>query len=64
MPNYRVYFREERQASVMFEAETLEEAKELLRQVNDGQIYLEELPNSHQRTRSADYIYEGVELLP
>ena len=57
MPKYRIYYTEESYGNIIFEADTLEHAKELYNQVFDGETFPEELPNYQRREKSSQINY-------
>jgi hypothetical protein len=54
MKEYKVYYREEDFGVFIFQAESLDQANELLNKVKEGDLYLDELPNYYRKNKSFD----------
>jgi hypothetical protein len=61
MPRFVVMVHEEYWNKWGFDAENLEQAKELIRQVEDGEIDYESLPNFYDKNYSIDTTIEEPE---
>jgi len=54
MKDYKVYYTEEDSGVFIFQAESLDQANELLNKVKEGDLYLDELPNYYRKNKSFD----------
>lgn len=55
MPKYEFWYEESYTYKGWFEADNLEHANELLDQIEDGELELEELPNSGSKDKSYEF---------
>ena len=58
---FRFAFDEDQFGYVYFDAESLEEAQDLLEQVQDYEIELTDLPNAYVRHKGGEVRYENLE---
>lgn len=56
MPKYEFWYEESYTYKGWFEADNLEHANELLDQIRDGELELEELPNSGSKDKNYEFI--------
>lgn len=61
MPTFTMNYYEESYGYYIFEAESLEQAQELRRQVVEGEINLEDLPALYNKHRGGEEYFEEVE---
>jgi hypothetical protein len=61
MPRFVIMVHEEYDNKWGFDADNLEHAKQLIEQVEEGEISLEELPNSYEKNYSIDTTLGEVE---
>ena len=61
MPRFVVMVKEEYWNKWGFDADSLEHAKQLIEQVEEGELSFEELPNSYEKNYSIDTTIEEVE---
>lgn len=60
MARYRFAVSEEQYGHAYFDADTYEQALELLELVNDGEIDPHDLPNSHVKINNGQCTYENL----
>jgi uncharacterized protein with ACT and thioredoxin-like domain len=61
MSTYRISFWEEQGGFIYFEAENLEQAKELFEQLENGEIFDEDLPNAVRKVKNGQCEYSLLE---
>jgi hypothetical protein len=61
MPTYQFWYDETSTYKAWFTAENLEQAKELIDQVQDGETSLEDLPDFENRSKAFELLIDTVE---
>lgn len=61
MKVYRISFWEEQGGYTYFEAENLEQAQELFQQVQDGELFDEDLPEAVRKVKNGQCEYQYLE---
>ena len=61
MNTYRISFWEEQGGFTYFDAESLEQAEELFQQVQDGELFDEDLPNAVRKVKNGQCEYQYLE---
>jgi hypothetical protein len=62
MARFQVWYTEETTYKAYFEADSLEQAEELLEQVQRGETFTEELPEFHSKIKESG-LYVGMDTL-
>jgi hypothetical protein len=61
MSTYRIDYYEEESGFIYFEAENLKQAQELFEQVQNGEIFDEDLPNFFKKSRNGQNEFHSLE---